>query len=161
MALKTDYKDDSYEGKRKYLLIENGDGTYSLDDVTDYKVIGDFFTGYDMNATNKAVNKAADTIVVLEGDVEKIKSVKHAVFLPSMWSESAPYTQTVSVPGIKESDNPVISLHIGPGTTPAAAKSQSEAYGYVDRGETGDGTLTLYCYNLKPASDFEVSVKGV
>lgn len=43
--LKTDYKSAEYEGLRKYIQINNGDGTISLQDVTDYRVVGDQFGG--------------------------------------------------------------------------------------------------------------------
>ena len=40
MALPTNYKDDvlgdSMDGKRRYRVIENSDGTISLEDVTEY-----------------------------------------------------------------------------------------------------------------------------
>ena len=111
MALKTDYKDDVYEGKRKYLLIDNGDGTYSLDDVTNYKVVGDYFNGYDINTTNAAVNENAQGLVneqktrkeqvdsvdkkvdsvdkKVDGVNKKtddLKAVKYATFLSTEWS---------------------------------------------------------------------------
>ena len=36
MELKTNYKDDIYEGNRKYKEITNSDGTISLEDKTTY-----------------------------------------------------------------------------------------------------------------------------
>lgn len=60
--LKTDYKDDvldtSKNEKRKYNIIQNEDGTVSLEDVTEYSQVGDSFGAADINATNKAVNEA-------------------------------------------------------------------------------------------------------
>lgn len=56
MALKTDYKDDVFNGNRKYQKIDNSDGTISLVDKTAYSQKGDTFSGADINATNKAVN---------------------------------------------------------------------------------------------------------
>lgn len=43
--LKTNYKDAQYTGLRKYRQINNPDGTISLQDVTDYSVVGDNFGG--------------------------------------------------------------------------------------------------------------------
>ena len=34
MALRTNYKDDVFSGKRKYKELNNGDGTVSFDDET-------------------------------------------------------------------------------------------------------------------------------
>ena len=61
MALRTDYKDDildtSVNGKRKYNLITNSDGTVSLEDVTEYSQVGDSFGGADINRTNEEINR--------------------------------------------------------------------------------------------------------
>lgn len=83
-----------------------------------------------------------------------------AVTLPvSGWSASAPYTQTKTVTGITADDTPIIGVLIADGTTAANVKLQSKAWGCVDRAVSGAGTITFYCYNKKPASDFTVNVK--
>ena len=43
MSLKTDFKNDKFAGKRKYAVTENGDGTVSFDDVTEYETVGDIY----------------------------------------------------------------------------------------------------------------------
>lgn len=62
MALKTDYKDDVLSGERKYVIVDNGDGTVSLRDVTQYTQVGDSFGALDINNTNEAVNSIQDDI---------------------------------------------------------------------------------------------------
>lgn len=61
MALKEDYLDDildtSVNEKRKYRMINNADGTISLEDVTEYSQNGDNFGASDINITNKTVNE--------------------------------------------------------------------------------------------------------
>lgn len=61
MALKEDYLDDildtSVNEKRKYRIINNADGTISLEDVTEYSQNGDNFGSFDINITNKTVNE--------------------------------------------------------------------------------------------------------
>lgn len=61
MALKEDYLDDildtSVNEKRKYRIINNADGTISLEDVTEYSQNGDNFGAFDINITNKTVNE--------------------------------------------------------------------------------------------------------
>lgn len=63
-TLPTNYKDDvlatSMGGKRRYNLIQNGDGTISLEDVTEYTQEGDNYGAAQLNATNAAVNESAD-----------------------------------------------------------------------------------------------------
>lgn len=56
MALKTNYKEDVFSGNRKYNMINNGDGTVSFEDVTDYSQVGDTFGAADINETNSAIN---------------------------------------------------------------------------------------------------------
>lgn len=55
--LKTDYQDYTYIGNKKFNLINNSDGTISLEDVTDYEIEGDDFGANDINATNQRVNE--------------------------------------------------------------------------------------------------------
>lgn len=79
----------------------------------------------------------------------------------SGWSAAAPFTQTVSVTGVTAVDAPVIGISIADGAAAATVKAQNKAWGCVDRAVTGNGTITFYCYNKKPAADFTVNVKGV
>lgn len=55
--LKTNYKDAVWTGLRKFALINNSDGTISLQDVTVYSVYDEsFFGALDANRINTAVN---------------------------------------------------------------------------------------------------------
>ena len=69
-TLLTNYVDDilnaSMNGKRKYNLIQNDDGTVSLEDVTTYDQIGSDFSSAIVNAICKAVNESADKNKILE-----------------------------------------------------------------------------------------------
>ena len=62
MALKTDYKDDVFDGNRKYTRISNQDGTFSYVDVTEYTIEGDTFSATDVNAMNTEINKIPSII---------------------------------------------------------------------------------------------------
>ena len=53
-------------GKRRYNLIQNDDGTYSLEDVTEYTQTGSDFGAGQINATNQAVNESCDKANVIE-----------------------------------------------------------------------------------------------
>ncbi len=61
MTLKTDYKDEILDVtknvKKKYNLIQNDDGTVSLEDVTSYSQTGDMFGAKDINSTNAEIEK--------------------------------------------------------------------------------------------------------
>lgn len=69
-TLPVNFKDDilasSMGGKRRFNLIQNDDGTYSLEDVTDYTQTGSDFGAGQINATNQAVNESCDKASVIE-----------------------------------------------------------------------------------------------
>ena len=55
--LKTDYKDDLFEGERKYKMTTDTEGKVTLKDETTYTQKGTSFGALDMNNTNTAVNR--------------------------------------------------------------------------------------------------------
>lgn len=178
MSLKTDYKNDAWDGKRRYLLTENADGTISLDDVTNYAVTGDIFNADDINATNTAVNANTQGLIEernttnqqiqetnqqvnnVNAKANALKSVRYATFPASGWSSSAPYSQTVNVSGIESTDEPTVSLYIPSSAPIGSIDSILKAYGCVYRGETGNGNITLYCHKTKPVTEFQIMIKG-
>lgn len=68
--LPTNFKDDilapSANEKRKFTITSNGDGTYKIEDVTDYTQTGSDFGAGQINATNKAVNESCDKADVID-----------------------------------------------------------------------------------------------
>lgn len=69
-TLPTNFKDDilasSMENKRRYHLIENSDGTYSLEDATTYTQTGTDWGAGQQNQTNQAVNESCDKANVID-----------------------------------------------------------------------------------------------
>lgn len=53
-------------GKRKFTITDNGDGTYSIEDVTEYTQIGSDFGASQINQTNQAVNDSCDKADVID-----------------------------------------------------------------------------------------------
>lgn len=96
-----------------------------------------------------------------DADMAKLQGTADITLPAAGWSGAAPYTQTVQVPGVLDTDVPIIGLAIADGATPEDVKLQAKAWGCVDRAVTGDGTITFYCYNKLPAVDFTVQAKGV
>ena len=72
LDLRVDYKDDildsSLNTKRKYNIIENEDGTKSLEDVSVYTQNGDSFGAADINKTNQAVLDLNSSLYDLDYD---------------------------------------------------------------------------------------------
>ncbi len=75
------------------------------------------------------------------------------------WSGTAPYTQTVAVAGLLETDIPLVDVVLS--ETAATAKAQLEAYGCIGRIDTVAGQLTVKCYEDKPAVDLTLVLKVV
>lgn len=69
-TLPTNFVDDilapSMGGKRKFTITDNGDGTYEIEDVTEYTQTGSDFGAGQINATNKAVNESCDKANVID-----------------------------------------------------------------------------------------------
>lgn len=75
--LPVNFKDDilkeNMNGKRRFNMIQNIDGTVSFEDVTDYTQVGSTFGAAQINATNEAVNNAADASKIIDS-LETIKA---------------------------------------------------------------------------------------
>jgi hypothetical protein len=141
--LKTDYKDDVFTGQRKYRELDNGDGTKTFIDNTVYSQKGNKFGAKDINATNAAVNR--------------LSAVTEVTLLAKNWQGTKPYTQTVNVVGIAETDMPVANAKIEKG----AAKAVKKAAACIDGFTTANGSVTFYCNDKKPAVDLVIQLKGV
>ena len=83
-TLPVNYKDDvltsSMDGKRRYRMINNTDGTVSFEDATTYTQIGSNFGAANLNATNGAVNAAADASKIID-NVNDIKANTQAGYI--------------------------------------------------------------------------------
>lgn len=71
---KDDILDASMNGKRRYQLISNSDGTYSLEDVTEYTQEGSNFGAAQINATNTAVNESVKDMGSYSGDLNALEA---------------------------------------------------------------------------------------
>jgi hypothetical protein len=84
-TLPTNYRDDilnaSTEGKRKYRMNYNDDGTVSFVDVTPYDQEGSDFGAGDINRTNEAVNQSFDKNKLIR-DMEAINALTQEGYAP-------------------------------------------------------------------------------
>lgn len=74
MALKTDYKDDIFSGDRKYAQIDNGDGTVSFTDETEYDQVGDSFGATQINEINGKINSIDTSIGTINTNISNINT---------------------------------------------------------------------------------------
>ncbi len=77
--LPTDYQDASWEGRRKFTMIENQDGTVSFEDETEYVHYEDsFFGANDANQMNEAINNLMtnmDQILMSDATITKWEAI--------------------------------------------------------------------------------------
>lgn len=77
------------------------------------------------------------------------------------WSATAPYQQTIDMPGISSHFNPSYMPRILDTTTPANEKEIKKQCGYISVFETLDGQVKLTCVSKKPTIDLPLFVKVV
>ena len=147
MALKTNYKDDVFEGNRKYILIQGGDGKYEIIDRTNYTVQGDTFGAKDLNAITKTLNA--------------LQEVRQVFVDVSKWSNTAPFTQEIEVPRMQSTDVPIVGLFLAGSETTGVLKALNKSFSRVDFVETLDGKVRVKCLSKKPEVSFTLALKGV
>ena len=81
------------------------------------------------------------------------------VTLDTSWSGSAaPYSKSIAVTGILETDTPIIDVVMS--GTYATDKARQEAWAYIYRAVTGNNSITFYA-SEKPSVNLPVQIKVV
>lgn len=146
MSLKTNYKDAVFSGKRLYRVTTVTGGS-NIEDITSYQTQGDRFGAADINATNKAVNALyTDKTISLSA---------------SGWTLTAPYKQTVSVPGVTSTDAISIGKAATASTAASTAKLWDKMSALITSGTANNGSVTIVCAYKKPTSTFSIRLRGV
>ena len=83
-----------------------------------------------------------------------------ATLSASGWSSTAPYSQTVNVNGILETDNPFIDLDMSDASSNNAEDYQ-EAWMCIGRMVAQNGSIKAYCYTDKPEVNIKIIIKVV
>lgn len=80
--LRTDFKDDiintEISDKRRYEMIDNPDGTISLEDMTTYYQIGSMYGAEQINKTNETINALIDKTSKIDNTPDEEKNVAYA-----------------------------------------------------------------------------------
>ena len=84
-VLPTNFMDDilneSMNGKRRWTITQNDDGTYTLEDATTYDQLGNTFGQAQVNEMNKAINESVDQARVID-DYKTLAAVNQEGFVP-------------------------------------------------------------------------------
>ena len=75
------------------------------------------------------------------------------------WSETAPYTQTVSVAGLSAEGYPILDLVVSSDTETRI--KENEEWCYITDAETGESSLTVTCDRFKPTIPLNFVIKVV
>lgn len=75
--------------------------------------------------------------------------------------DSAPWSQRVAVPNLKETDSISLAPAIDKDTGTDRTKLLKKLTGMIDAGETEDGFATFYCNIKKPTETFKIRLRGV
>lgn len=140
-------------------------------------------TGYNKDTDNTAVKETDSLNAALsklenrmdEQDSEiddKLERTIYEVIVPlysagttSAWLDAsgtadgttAPFTQTITVTGMKSTDIPEMSRINSSSTLVLAQKiAEKKAFGTVDQIDSGNNSITLTCYKKRPTSGFAV-----
>ena len=94
-VLPTNFMDDilneSMNGKRRWTITQNDDGTYTLEDATTYDQLGNTFGQAQVNEMNKAINESVDQARVID-DYKTLAAVNQEGFMPG----AKPVAQLIS-----------------------------------------------------------------
>lgn len=106
-------------------------------------------------ATAEAAKTAAEEATAAIAEA----AVFHAtVVLPvNGWTDAAPYTQTVQVAGILETDQPHYGVIYSADT--ATALAEKEAFAMVDDLDTAAGSVTFTCFESVPAVNLTIQLE--
>ena len=96
----------------------------------------------------------ADAVTKAYADAKRFTA---SAALGTGWSASAPYTQTVPVPGLLETDIPHVAPVYDP--DPAAALAQREAWAMVCQAVAGTDSLTFTCFENCPGAAVTIQIE--
>lgn len=162
-VLPTNFMDDilneSMNGKRRWTITPNDDGTYTLEDATTYDQIGNTFGQAQVNEMNKAINESVDQARVID-DYKTLAAVNQNGFVPG----AKPVAQLISDLGgcsfEQEGDNFYV---VGADAVRKKFGSNGIAYlgemPYTCAKDYGECTLLTFCHQKSATQN--VTIKNL
>lgn len=117
-------------------------------------------------SNERAISLAGDVVGTANFDGSKSVTINATVsaskyftatLKASDWSDSAPFTQTVTVDGIRAYDNPIVDINMSVATD-GNSSDLLGAWMLIGRVSTSDNSVTVYCYEEKPEMDLSVNL---
>ena len=84
-------------------------------------------------------------------------AVLYATFLVDNWTDTAPYSQTVTVEGITENHVPIVDISYSEDTS--LWEDEEKNYSYLTKVETNNNTITAICLKNRPENNFSIKLK--
>jgi hypothetical protein len=106
------------------------------------------------------INENLDKIDKALGDKAGVSKVFTVTLASDEWVGSvAPFTQTVTIEGIKQTDIPFVDVVLSNDITTAMA--EESAYSNVSKVTTSDGSITVRCNKKKPSINLNLILRVV
>ena len=161
-VLPTNFMDDilneSMNGKRRWTITQNDDGTYTLEDATTYDQLGNTFGQAQVNAMNKAINESVDQARVID-DYKTLAAVNQNGFVPGakpvaqLISDLSAMNDNGAITGMDAREDGVYITYVpADGADPVSKKLGSNGITYLGdmpytcTQDYGDCTLLTFCH---------------
>ena len=129
-------------GENIYEIVDEAARKDIEDLKNDSETLSDSITNISVEMTKKAETSAYTGMLVSDG-----------------WSNSAPYTQTITVSGILSTDTPFVDINL---SGVSDGTDIIESWNYVGRVTVTDNeTIVAYCYEEKPTVNIPIILKVV
>ena len=161
-VLPTNFMDDilneSMNGKRRWIITQNDDGTYTFEDATTYDQLGNTFGQAQVNAMNKAINESVDQARVID-DYKTLAAVNQNGFVPGakpvaqLISDLSAMNDNGAITGMDAREDGVYITYVpADGADPVSKKLGSNGITYLGdmpytcTQDYGDCTLLTFCH---------------
>ena len=120
----------------------------------------------DMDDTGSENFATKDEISVLESNVNStfaaIKAVSVTLYASDWTGDAAPYSQTIIIDEMTEDWIPGIPIiPVVPGIAMSEKQAMQEDLACLSQITSGNGELTIACYENKPQGDLNIMIPGV
>lgn len=116
----------------------------------------------DVSVINGNMDKIDKKMKEVETAANKADHVVDVVLYAYRWAgASAPYSQTVSVPGLKSTDIIRVMSAVTSSTPLSSIDTWEKMASMIKFGVAQDGQAIFYCPKKKPTSDFKIKLVGV